>query len=336
MGLNLKALKGIQDDLNSRGSGLVVRTKALGEETDFRPSPPLPSMNGIYFIERIVFWIGNKPYISPATFGRPCPMDEELEAAKAYNDKDLNQLIASKNFKRQSEFWVPGLFLKCLFEEDGTLTECKVVDDKVKILSCGSSLMKAVNRVVTARTYQNGTEDGLMDRVKGFNVVLTKTGSGLDTEYSALGWNTPMEMDEKYYTEKAIPNVITLTEQKIKSDDHLRSVIRNYFYGEEIVPDANNVSDEEEGAEVKHVTPPPAKAAVPPTRTGSPAGAPVSARPQAGAPKVAAGRPVAQSPAARPTAGARPPAKPRGAAPEKTTDQPGTRNVLKDLTDLDD
>ena len=200
----------------------------------------------------------------------------------------------------------------------------------MKVLSCGSQLMKAINRVVTARTFQNGTEDGIMDRVKGYNIVITKTGTGLDTEYGAMGWNAPLEMDEKYYTEKAIPNVIELTEKKIKSDDHLRSVIRNYFYGEEIVADSNGVSDEEDGVEAKPqtVAPPPAKPAAKAAGTGRPsAAAAAKAEPPAGG----TGRPSAAK--AAPASTGRGAGKPAAAADKAAAP---ARNVLKDLTSLDD
>jgi hypothetical protein len=234
MALNLDALKGVQADLNSRGEGgIFLYMNKLNEEDDIRLLPPLPKLNGLYFVEQIVWWINEKPYVSPATFDGTCPIEAEVKAAEklAKSDKDLKALLDDdKQLKRKSRFLMPILQLKCSFNDDNECTKFEIVDGKAKVLVAGPVLMKAINKVVTSRLFQNGTEDGLMDRVKGYNLLLGKTGKGLSTDYTAEGWKTPLEMDKKYYEE--IPDVIDITKKEIKSDAFLRGIIRNYLYGE--------------------------------------------------------------------------------------------------------
>ena len=347
--MNFAALKNLQENLNSRGSNLILSTKKLGEETDIRLIPPLPNMNGVYNLERITYWINNKHYVSPETFDRPCPIAEEIQAAKewaeAEKDDDLKKLLNNKKgLKKVSEFWMPILLLKCIFTKDNELESFSVVDTKVKVFSCGAMLLKAINRIVTARTYQNGTPDGIADREKGCNIIIQKSGSGIDTEYSAIGWTAPTPMDEKYYDEKAIPDVIAMTEKQIKSEEHLRSVIRNYLYGEEIVPDTSSADDDGGDEETQQQAaapapqvkkPAPARAAAAPVRSApAPRGNVARAKPEP-APKEVAPAPSAR-PAPASASTAPPPAKRRAAVKPDAKPKAGERSVLSDLQNLDD
>ena len=240
MALNLKALKDVQEDLNNRGSSnLYFYASEIDGETDVRLLPPLPHMNGIYFVEQVGYWINKKFYVSPETFDMDCPITEEIEDAKAQNDPDINELLNSQDLAKKSRFLIPILKLACKFDKDGECTHVDVEDKKGKILVAGPMLMKAINKNVVSRNYQNGTEDGIMDRVKGFNIILDKTGKKLNTEYTALGWMYPWEMEEDYYKEANIPDIIKITEADIHSDDFLRAVIRNYIYGEPMPKEDN-------------------------------------------------------------------------------------------------
>lgn len=234
MGLNISGLKNFQQNLEERSSGNSYFNQGkIGEETDIRILPPVASLNGMYFLERTVYWIKKKPYVSPATFGEPCPIEQELEKIKedAQNDPDLQALIDSDLFQKRSDFLIPILLLNCDFADGGNMpSSIKVVDEKPKILQCGPQLLKAINKVATSRNFQNGTEDGFTDREKGFGLILSKKGTGLKTEYSATGWPNPNEMDEKYYTD--IPDVVAETRKNIHSDEYYIGVLNNYFYGD--------------------------------------------------------------------------------------------------------
>lgn len=241
MALNIGALKEVQEDLNRRGSGMLLMAKDITEETDVRILPPLPGMNDVYFIEQFVWWINGKSYVSPAS---PCfggndvdVIEEEITEAKRLNDPALNRLVINnKKCSRKSQFLLPVLLLKCTFDDQGQPVTVIVVDGKAKILMCGPMLMKAINKVAVSRNVVNGTPDGFTDRVKGYNFTLSKTGKELDTEYACVAWPTQWEFEEKYYID--YPNVMEYADQHLASDIHLRSVIRNYLYGEPIIEDA--------------------------------------------------------------------------------------------------
>lgn len=250
MALNLNALKNRQKAFEEKGSGNVVQASKLGEEFDFRVIPPIyPEQDGIYFLERKIWWINGKPYTSPATFGDEDVIEEEIAEATelAKRDKTLSKLLNDeRKLKSQTEYWIPVLLLDVEFDSKSKPKKVSVKEDKVKVLAMGGMLMKAVNKIAVGRQYQNGTDDGFADRIEGYNILATKTGTGLNTEYSAEGWREPWEMDEKYYTEKAVPNIIELARKQIKSDDYLRSVIRNYLYGEAIIEDKKKDDDDDD------------------------------------------------------------------------------------------
>jgi len=236
-GLNLGALKALQEDLGSKDDFNFYQNK-LTAETDVRLLPPLPHMNGIYFHEEKVFWINKKVYTCPSTFGLKSVLQDEYETAleKAKTDKQLDALLKDwQKFKPETRYKIPFLLLACKFDASNNPAEVKVSGDKAKTLILKSDLLKAINKEVTSRQNQNGTPFGLMDREKGFNLILGKTGEKKDTVYTAVAWKTSYEMDEKYY--KNIPDVVELSKKSIKSDAYLRSVIRNFFYGEALIED---------------------------------------------------------------------------------------------------
>ena len=233
MALNLAGLKSFQGELESRSGGKTFfAQKNIGAETDVRILPSVPALNGMYFIEQIVYWINKKPYVSPATFGKPCPIEQELEVIKdaATKDADLKALLDSQNFSKRSVYLIPILLLDCKFDAASNPTQVNIVDNAPKVLQCGPQLMKAINRIATSRSFQNGTDDGFTDREKGFNLILTKKGSGLDTEYTCQGWRESYEMSEELYSK--IPDVHEMTMKQVMPDDYLVGVVNNYFYGD--------------------------------------------------------------------------------------------------------
>lgn len=231
MPIDIKALRDSQAELASRGGdGLFLYQKDITDATDIRLLPPLPNLKGKYFMELITFWINKEKYISPASFGLACPIMEEIEEAKSSRDKELKALLEDRDcFQKKFEYLMPVLLLEVKLK--GEKVTAVTVKGR-KILSCGTKLVKAINAVVISRAANaNEKEDGVMDMEKGMNIVLGKTGKGLDTDYTAQ-LDVEWEMEEKWY--KDIPDVIKWAEDSLFPADYLRGVIRNYLYGDEM------------------------------------------------------------------------------------------------------
>ena len=282
MGMDLGALKDVQKGLISKteGGDLIFYAKNIGEETDVRLLPNFANMNGLYFLETIVWWIGGKKYLSPETWGEACPMQDLADEARESGDEDLIALLEDKDkCKKSSEFIMPILLLKPTYDGE-VIIDFSIVDGKAKILSCGPMLMKRMNKIVTSRQVQNGTPDGIADRVKGYNLILSKTGKALKTEYDAV-LGDQWEFDEKFY--KTYPNVVDLSKKQQRPDEYLEGVMANYLYGDPMPEDP--IKEERENAKAPAAKPASRIAEKAETlRGGRAAAAPASRRPAA-APK---------------------------------------------------
>lgn len=279
-GLDMAKLRGMQKDIAKKagqGDGNFIYSNKLPEEMDFKIAPPPDEALGVYFIEQQGWWVDGKFCMVNSTplFDGVDVIQEEIDAAKDAQDDSLDALINKKNnnipvLKFETRYLIPGFQLDVTFDNNDQVSAVKVVDDDCKVLFAKPTLLTAINKVVTSRPFQNGTKYGAADRVKGAPIILGKTGAKLKTVYSATPWNQPLELDEKYYDEKKLSNVFEITRKMAKSDTYLRSVIRNYLYGDAIIEDPK---EEKEEGEAKT-----------PARTPSNAG--TSARPSTTAKKV--------------------------------------------------
>lgn len=294
-GLDLKKLRDMQKNISKKagaGDSIFLFSNKLGEEVDIRLLPTRDNMNGLYFLEQTGWWINGKFFIVDQDND---VIGAEIEDAKATKDKTLVALIDKKKdgkplIKRETRYLIPILLLKTKYDSDEQLESCEV--DEVKILVAKPTLMLAINEVVTSRPYQNKTQWGMMDRQKGFNMIIGKSGSGLDTKYSAIGWVEAMEMPEEFYEESKLPDLLDMQEKAVKSEEHLVSVIRNYLYGEDIIEDGSD-SDEEEESKPKAV-----KSARPSTAKASTAGTTKSASTAKATAKATASRSILDDAAA--------------------------------------
>ncbi len=226
MGLNQDALKNLQKDLETRTSGFtkVFYASKISKPTLVRLLPPHPNMGGVYFTESIQYCLNKSDfYMSLETFdGMSCPITEELDAAKESGDADLEAL--AKKVKKSSEYKMSVLIFK-------DLDSYELIPNNPFVLSCGSMLTKAINKVVTHRHYQ----PDITDILTGFCIELDRTGSGLDTNYSAAGDKAPSEMPAEFYKDPV--DLLEMNKKAAFSERTLRAVIREYLYGEAIPMD---------------------------------------------------------------------------------------------------
>ncbi len=251
-GLDMKKLREQSKTIANRaggGDGILFYSKSLKEEgSDFRIAEPTEGMGGQYYVDQVGYWIKGKFYQSNETFGGDDVIGAEIQAAVESGDEELIALAEAvsnkmKVVKKETRPLIPGYFLDVKMTADESAIESiKVIDDAGKILVCKNTLMNDIHAIVTNKLYQNNTVMGIADRKKGWNLILVKKGSGIDTEYSAIGWNQQTEMEDKYYEGDRFPDVLKYIKDMKRSDAHLRSVIRNYFYGEDIITDAKPVA----------------------------------------------------------------------------------------------
>lgn len=237
MALDYDALIEIGEELAKRGGDAkYFSQKEIGAETSVRLMPPTPAMNGKYFVEERGYWIAQKKYVTGETFGGPDPLAEEIAAAKAMKNPQIDALLGNwKAFSKSSNFIVPILLLDIEYKGQ-TPVSVDVVDECVKYASFGKQLIQAINALVTNRHYMTG-ELGLLDRVTGRNLCLSKTGKDKETKYSAIVEPVEMTMPEDYYEDYACP--VEMVEKSLVDDEIVVAAFRNYLYGEPMPEVAN-------------------------------------------------------------------------------------------------
>lgn len=250
MALDIKKLREMQKQINNKagqGDGILFFSNKLTDEgMDIRLLPPKENMNGVYFLEQTGWWVNGKFYpVDPDND----VIEEEIEEAKASKKRDLIALVEKKNngmsvLKKETRYLLPILILKAVYNDDEELVSVKV--EETRVLVAKATVLMEINKIVTSKQYQNGTKDGIADRVKGWNITLMKEGKGLDTKYHAIGWTERTEIDEKWYEDKNVPDLIKIDGDMRKSEEFTISVIRNYLYGEPLLEEGEDNEEEEE------------------------------------------------------------------------------------------
>jgi hypothetical protein len=127
-----------------------------------------------------------------------------------------------------------------------------VKDDEVKVLQMGKQLFGEMFGILTSTPQCPPTV--ILDPKEGYNMALTKSGSGMSTEYTAKIWMKPTEFDEEWFSVDNIPDIVEMTKKKLKPNDYLRAVIRNFLYGEDAPQDESG--QEEQKPVLRKITPP--------------------------------------------------------------------------------
>lgn len=241
MAVDFGKLREIKKRMKDRASGTTyLKTSKLGEETDIRLLPPLPSCAPAFYFEEIGYWVktGNtkERWVSPESFGLECPIQENIEAieeAANQGDADSVQMMALlKNnnlFSKKSIFYIPILHIEAIEGADGQLSEeYEVVGDKPTLLQANITIINALFDVADSKHYKKGG-DGVFDLKLGRHITITKTGTGMDTEYGAVAWDFITEVDPKYM--KQIIDPVAECRKKLKTDKELTDMLYNFLSG---------------------------------------------------------------------------------------------------------
>jgi hypothetical protein len=263
-GLDLSKLKEKEEELKKRGGGANknwIQVSKITKPLDARILNPLPSMDGVYFVEVPVWWVNGKRLISKKLFG-PEEIDV-LENMKkeadrvSKTDKTLALLLNKKNIKNipliqfKWEYWVPVLQFNWeldannniagIYGADGRSYDVEkiknfILDNRVKILVANLTVIKAIN--VIAQTRGNSQ---MMSATDGMNIVLTRTGEDRDSKY-AVAATEKMPMPIEFYQEGKLTDPFEIAQSMMFTDEYMSAVMGNYLYGDCEIPadsDAN-------------------------------------------------------------------------------------------------
>jgi len=339
-GLDLGKLKEKEEELKKRGgdgSKNWIQVSKIDKPLDVRILNPLPSMDGVYFVEVPVWWINGKRCISKKIFGPEEKdvielMKEEAELA-AKTDKTLAELLTKKGdndipkIQFKWEYWVPVLQLAWtldgqnniagIYGPDGKSYDVEkikkfITDERVKILVANLTVIKAINVIATTRGNSQ-----MMSAADGMNIVITKTGTKRDTKY-AVAATEKMPMPAEFYQEGKLVDPFEIAQSLMHTDAYMEAVMGNYLYGDCEIPADGDVNYE--FPEIRAALKDKFKESEPETTAAAP-----RRRPGAAAP----------TPAAETAPAAEAAPRGRGRAPIETAPPAGgrRRNLVQDLKD---
>lgn len=241
MALNIAKCVEAQKNLETRGNDLFLNQRDLQEDTMIRILPPVPEMDGLFYFPVGSWWLNKKNIITGDTFGGPDYVEDEFrviladEQAKEPTKQDGEVIkmcmaaigsISGKKFgvplHKDLTHWLPALVLV----HKGN--DLRVENDKTRVLKLYSPLTAQLTKIITHRMYQNGTENGALDRVLGANFSLSKTGSGKETKYGAMNmqvWEAPAQ----FYAD--IPNVYNIARDLMPNEAYQRACVREAIFG---------------------------------------------------------------------------------------------------------
>ena len=257
-----------KDVSKSTGGGDVtyIRQKEIGESMFIRVLPPHPNIEPMFYVPKITYFIkpsrpGGDWLVkdSPEAFDLTCPIAEELEIARKSGNPDLERLAAK--VEKSNSFLIPFLHLSI---DDNN--EVSIIGDKPKVLEAGVMITQSIADKMMSRHYQNGTEAGLLDAEKGWNLEVIRKKKGNKVEYFVEVDPQPMGIPLEYLEEEF--NLLEIRKKGIDSNDDLRAWIRGYLYGETVqsssqkIEPARRIVRRSEPTESKIVKPEPKKRSV--------------------------------------------------------------------------
>jgi hypothetical protein len=257
-GLNMKALEDAQKELTKKGGSKGwIQLSKIENAIDVRIQDPVPAMNGIYYLEVPIWWINSVKIVSPKLFGvgEPDPIKDIIEEAKRAKDPDILALLNAKSSENmpkiqyKPEYWIPIVKfnweldsqnnIKGIKDKDGNIDPNLVMkfieDGRWKFLVVGVMALKAINEIATKRGGSLMT-----DQLKGFNLILSKSGKLRDTKYSVVKDTEPIPMPAELYTPEVMVDPFLVAQAGMYTKEYMEAVIGKYLYNDVEVPEKSD------------------------------------------------------------------------------------------------
>jgi hypothetical protein len=184
-------------------------------DTTIRVRPLPVAATEEFGLEIVHFFLGQdiKGVVSPQTFGEPCAIFEEWKRLKDSSDEDDREL--AEKFKPKKKYVIPVLQFKDL--------KGKEIIPK----SAGKLVLVTGGIYQTLVDYSLDPEQGdFTDPKKGYDLKLTRTGSGMtNTEYSVIPCR-PTPLDKKY---NKIYDVAEILRKSMPSYDETKSLLKRFM-----------------------------------------------------------------------------------------------------------
>lgn len=236
MGLDIEKLRRKLAETQERMSG-----GSIGDFKFWKPKPgrnvirilpPKPGSEDFYSEARVRYNVGpnKKMVVVPINDNEPCPIKDFVDALFKTGDKDDEKL--AKRMRATTRYYFNII--------DRSLEEGDEGYGEVMVFGCGASIFTDVLGLIVDPDYGDIT-----DPENGYDIIITRTGTGLDTEYkvNARPKQTPIGFDD---WEDKLVDLSIFT--KVKSYEEREAILN----GEELPK--NDDSDEDEEVEKPNKT----------------------------------------------------------------------------------
>jgi hypothetical protein len=170
---------------------------------------------------------GSAPVACLKQFGhKTCPVCDEIARLKKSKSKEDQAL--SKKMRASNRVYVN------ILERDN-----KDKVDVVQIMNCGPTVLKCILDIICNPEYGDVT-----DFNEGFDLTLTKTGKGIDTEYSVLPKRNESKASEKLSEEEldeALIDYDTLVVEK--TPEEIAAILAGEDEDDTVIDDEDNSGD---------------------------------------------------------------------------------------------
>ena len=249
MPIDQSKLKEFEEDLAEKGNGpsSFLNASKMDKVQEFRVLDPLPNMDGMYALEVNFWWVGKTKVNTPCVLtGEADQVQIIVDEAKASGDEEMLKLLDKRDkynkpqLRKQTEYWIPGLAFSWEFDgdnilgvwnDDDTFNVAAVAnyvrDSEPKILTTRIQLMKAINRIATAR---GGA--GMVDQNTGFNLCLGRVEEKGKITYTATKSDI-FPMPDQYYGE-GTPDIVNICKGSMFTDEYIYRLLGEYLYGEQL------------------------------------------------------------------------------------------------------
>ena len=164
--LNMDKIKKKQEQLNKGGQDFRFWSPEAGRNV-IRILPPKDGSDIFWSEGKVHFQVGGTMVSCLSNWGEECPVCErveELKKSKSKSDKKLSDSMWPKT----------RAYMNIINRESE--------EEEVEVMGCGPGILKDVINMVCDPDYGDIT-----DFNEGRDVIITKTGKGLKTEYKVMG-----------------------------------------------------------------------------------------------------------------------------------------------------
>lgn len=229
MGLDIdklrKKLAETQERMSGGGKGDFKFWQPKSGRNVIRILPPKPGSDDFYAEARVRYNVGPKKRMVtvPMDDTEPCPIKEFVDALYETGDKDDEKL--AKRMRATTRYYFNII--------DRSLEEGDEGYGEVMVYGCGAKVFSDVLGIIVDPDYGDIT-----DPENGYDIIITKSGTGLDTEYkvNARPKQTAIGIDD--WEEKLVDLSIF---SKVKSYEDREAILN----GEEPSKDDGDEEDEE-------------------------------------------------------------------------------------------